>query len=443
LYRKHTALVYGNNMSKKKVMLFSDHPFTHTGIASQCRSVAIQLLKNGYDVFVLAVLAEIPDAMSKNTIFKTSDGEIKVQITDKFENVSQLLKLLQTEKPDVLVLIQDPHYYYQTFLQSPGIRNHIPICFLHIWDTQLVPEPEGTPHYNLSLYECVDSIGTASLQTHEFVNAVLARQKYGVKPIVKYTGLGRDENIFKPLPEEEYGNLKALLTNGKEFDFIALVNNKNQTRKHIPDTVEAWRLFNESLTKQEADRTLLILHTQARPHHKQIGLGTDLNQICTALAPKCNIVLDSTPLNEEQLNQLYNASDVFINAASSEGFGLTSHEASLAGRPLIINNTGGLKDQSGNRKGEWCYVLKNHRTIIGSVATPYLYDEIAEIDDISNGFKYWYHMTREERNRRGLKGRQWCLSKGLTSEDFSKKSVDLINETLNTFKPRPLFNIYE
>ena len=427
-------------MKKPHVLLFSDNPFSHSGIAAMGRHICFQLLKQGFDVSVLAVMQAIPPGLAQNTIHKTEYGNVKVKITKSFADIPVLFAYMQEVKPDVLVLSQDPHFYYQLFQHTPVIRKDIPIVFLHIWDTNLVPQLEGTAHFNLPMYESVDAIGAVSHQTHTFVNNVLTKQQYGKKPLVKYIGLGRDPEVFKPLPEAEYAEIKKDLVGEKAYDFIALLANRNQHRKHIPDTVEAWRLFNESLPADQATKTCLVLHTQPVPPGNSGPVGTDLNAVCTALAPKQNIVLSCQPLPEPQLNLLYNVADLCINCSSSEGFGLTTNEAALAGRPLLVNNTGGLKDQA---RPEFAYITKNHRTIIGSPLTPYLYDELAEIDDIANGFKYWHNVPRAERQRRGLLARNWALTQGLNSEAFSLKTVELIKETINTFTKQPLFAIYE
>jgi hypothetical protein len=135
----------------------------------------------------------------------------------------------------------------------------------------------------------------------------------------------------------------------------------------------------------------------------------------------------------------------------------------LAGTPVILNGTGGMVDQAGfvddqgnpivwslpfkqnlnqYKHGEWCYVLPNRRTIIGSPMTPYLYDENASIEDIVRGLQYWYDKTNEERESAGLKGREFAIKAGLTSNSFSKAVVKDLQQTMNAFKPRPTVNLF-
>ena len=424
---------------KKRVLIFSDNPFGHSGIGAMCKHMCIQLLKQGFEVAVLAVMNSLPPGTGPNNIHKTEFGDIKVKITQSFADIPVLFDFMREIKPDLLLLSQDNHFYLELFKHTPAIRRDIPILFCAIWDTYLVPQPTGLYHYNLPHYGSVDAIGTVSHQTTTFVNNVLTKQEYGKKPIVNYIGLGRDPELFKPLLESDYTELRKKLTGNKDYDFIAFWCGRNQHRKHASDAIEAWRLFNESLAPEQANKTLLVLHTQAVPGRGQEMVGTDLNAVCMALAPLQNIVLDCSPCPEPQLNQLYNIADVYINNSSSEGFGLCANEAALAGRPLILNPTGGLKDQICK---DGCYALQNNRTIQGSPLTPYLYDDLVPIESIVNGFQYWYNINKDERNNRGLLNREHALANGLTSEAFSLKVVELVKTTLANFKPQPLFNLY-
>ena len=54
-------------------------------------------------------------------------------------------------------------------------------------------------------------------------------------------------------------------------------------------------------------------------------------------------------------------------------------------------------------------------------------------------------MNPSDRNRKGLKGREWALSKeaGFTSHIMTQGIVDGINETIDNFNPRPPFDLIE
>jgi glycosyltransferase involved in cell wall biosynthesis len=58
-----------------------------------------------------------------------------------------------------------------------------------------------------------------------------------------------------------------------------------------------------------------------------------------------NFIFSDKKLSTEQMNYLYNATDVQIQLTSNEGWGLSLTEAMLAGNPIIANVTGGMQDQ--------------------------------------------------------------------------------------------------
>jgi len=441
------------NTAKQKILIFSDPPFSTSGVSGECQHICVDLLKNNYEVVVLATVNSPRERpLPKIETVTTPYGPVKIIPAHDFNDMDSFMKAMAMEQPKCLLLFQDPHFFDAVFQSAQMIRQKCPIVFFHVWDTELSPHPDGRYHWNLPIYESCDGIGTISKQTQWFVTNALTKSKYGKQPIVQYCGHGRDPEVFKPIPDSDVKPVKDQLFGNKDYNFVALVNNRNQWRKKLPDTIMAWRLFNESLPKVESDKTLLLLHTEPAT-----VAGTDLDHVIRALAPNCNIRISHQKCNEDTINRMYNCADVVVNVANSEGFGLTTHEASLAGIPLIANCVGGLRDQLGyddewteanfneskhKRHGEWVYPLFGQRTIIGCPQTPYLYEYAASIDDTANAFKYWYNVSPEERKRRGLKGRQWCLDQGLTADGFSSRLTSLVKDVIAGFKPTPMFDVY-
>ena len=54
-----------------------------------------------------------------------------------------------------------------------------------------------------------------------------------------------------------------------------------------------------------------------------------------------------------------------------------------------------------------------------------------------------YELGRKERNKRGLLGREWCLSdeSGFTGKTMSENIIKGIDKTLDNFKPRELYEV--
>ena len=158
---------------------------------------------------------------------------------------------------------------------------------------------------------------------------------------------------------------------------------------------------------------------------------------------ECKIIFSVDKMSAYDLNALYNISDVVVNIASNEGWGLSSTEALLAGTPIVNNVTGGLQDQMRfeNDKGEWITfdkkfstnnqksfdkhgkwakpVFPSNRSLQGSPLTPYIFDDIVDYKECAEAIYYWWMMNDEDRVKAGLIGREHFMK----SEIESKRSV--------------------
>ena len=443
--------------NKHKLLIVADDPRGFSGVANQCRHICIRLAKQNNEVIVVGV-TNLQQLQPPSRVKLPTGEEIKIVQSNRFDDMGLILKLMKEEKPDCLVLFTDPHKFSNIWINASFIREKIPVYFVHVWDTHLVPDDTGTAHYNLPIYECCDGIGCISKQTEWFVNKVYSKAVYTKTPYIHYVGHGSDKNIYKPLPPEAYVDVRNNLFGGKQYDFVAMMLNRNQGRKKFSDLIEAWKLFTQSLPKEQADKCALVLHTE-----QVADVGTNLLEVAKALAPSTNIYFSAEKYPEEVINQVYNIADVVLNISNAEGFGLSANEAALAGKCTILNATGGLVDQIGFfdngipiqwtkenynnlasfQHGIWAYPIYGQRTIIGSPHTPYLYDYNASIDEVVKGLQYWYDVPKEERNCRGLLNRQFALDTGLNSTDFSINVEAGIKKTIADFKPVDLFHLYK
>jgi hypothetical protein len=138
----------------------------------------------------------------------------------------------------------------------------------------------------------------------------------------------------------------------------------------------------------------------------------------------------------------------------------------MAGRMIIANVTGGMQDQlrfeddNGNwinfspefpsnhkgtyRKcGDWGIpVFPSNISIMGSVPTPYIYDDRASIEDVRDAILHVYNLPKEVRESNGQKAREWVTSdeSGMSARMMCNNVVESIETTLSKFKPRPRFD---
>jgi len=339
------------------------------------------------------------------------------------------------------------------------IRKIIPITYLNIWDDY------PAPMYNSPYYEACDLLMGISKQTVNINKLVLKGKEKN--RIFKYLPHGKNPDIYYPIktPSKEFLDFKNQIFNNKTPEFVLYFNSRNIRRKQIPDTMIAFRVFLDSLPKEKAKNCYLVMKTEV-----VTDAGTDLFKVKEYLLGEeyeDNCIILDTKFSEEQLNWLYNIADAQILLTSNEGWGLSITEAILSGTPIIANVTGGMQDQmrftdeDGNwftpsadvpsnhkathkNHGEWAFpIYPSSRSIQGSPATPYIYDDRCSWEDAVEVIKEVYNLSDEERKSRGLKGREWALSDeaGFTSKHQGIRTIEALDELFATWKPREKYEV--
>jgi glycosyltransferase involved in cell wall biosynthesis len=451
---------------RKKILLLTDDIRVTSGVAQIGREMVVNT-SHRYNWVQLAGAVQHPEkgkrfdlSAETNKQAGIEDSSVILYPTDGYGNPDLLRQIINIEKPDAIFLITDPRYFVWVFQMENEIRKKIPIAYLNIWDSF------PAPMYNKEFYESCDALFGISKQTVN-INKIVLGDKAEDK-IIKYVPHGLNNKNFRLLEEEtdELKEFKKYITRGKEYDFTLLFNSRNIRRKSIPDTILAWKLFTDGLTKEQADKCLLVLHTEPVSDH-----GTDLPAVIEYFFPEGNenIVISNEKLPTEKMNLLYNCADGVILVSSAEGWGLSLTEALLTGTPFIANTTGGMQDQMrfDDENGEWYTpspeVPSNHRktyatcgkwalpvyptnlSIVGSPQTPYIYDDRCSFEDVAERISELYSMSKEERQERGKAGMEWALSDeaGFTSEKMSERIIEGIDELFKVWKPRPDYYIYK
>jgi glycosyltransferase involved in cell wall biosynthesis len=216
--------------------------------------------------------------------------------------------------------------------------------------------------------------------------------------------------------------------------------------------------------KEAAKKCALVLHTNPVDNN-----GTDLYAVRDAICDKeyVNVYFSKDKLAPEQMNLLYNLADVNMLITSNEGWGLSLTEAMMSGTMIIPNVTGGMQDQCRfvDENGEWidfdADFPSNHRgtykehgkwampvwptniSLAGSPATPYIFDDRCDPEDVAKAIKAVYNLSPEERKERGLAGREWAMSDEakMTGEAMSQNIMDCMEEAFENFVPRSRYEI--
>jgi len=455
-------------MTKRTIMLLSDDLRMSSGVGTMSREIVLGTLQH-YNWVQIGGAIKHPEAgkivdMSESVREETGieDAELTIYPTSGYGNQEIVRDLIVRHQVDALLIYTDPRFWGWLFQMEHEVRQHIPIFYYNIWDD--LPYPM----YNRNFYDSVDLLMNISRQTVNIVKNV--RSEYEDWQVT-YVPHGCNTESFFPITSlhEDWEELKSF-RNGladKDIEFIVLYNSRNIRRKMPGDVVLAFKTFCDMLPKEEADKCALLMHTQPRDEN-----GTDLPELVKAVAPDIKIYFSDQKLDNKHMNFLYNMADVTINIASNEGWGLSTTESLLTETPIIVNTTGGLQDQCGFKKddgsyltvddyttewgsnhdgrykecGEWAKpVFPSSISLVGSIPTPYIFDDRCRWDDTADKIKEWYDVGDDERKRCGELGREYAFSEqaGMTAEMMCQGFIDKMDTAFSKWTPRNRYEIFK
>jgi glycosyltransferase involved in cell wall biosynthesis len=470
-----------NKPKKKKILLLADDFRLPSGIGTISKEIIFNTVKH-YDWVQLGAALQHPEAgqgldLSQQIAQETgiTDASVKVIPWNGYGDRNILFALLNQEQPDAIFHFTDPRYWTWLYALEHEIKTtyKIPIIYYSIWDD--LPYPM----WNAPFYASCDMIMGISKQSDNIHREVLKQSGFKVVDYDEYdhvpsdlkwddivTGFvphGLNHNTFKPLVNTNplYKKMLEHYKTKNDVDFLVFWNNRNIRRKQPGDLILAFKHFVDQLPEEQQQRVALLMHTQPIDEN-----GTDLIAVKNVIAPNCKIMFSEAKVTSDELNAMYNIADVVVNIGSNEGWGLSSTEAILSGTPIINNVTGGLQDQCGfeDENGEWIRfdgefatnhtgkykkhgtwvkpVFPSNRSLQGSPQTPYIFDDRAQFEDISDAIMYWYSMTEENRAACGFEGRTWALSNGLTAEQMGNKMIEMMDYLFSVNKqPRPSYTL--
>jgi len=285
------------------------------------------------------------------------------------------------------------------------------------------------------------------------------------KHLLHYVPHGINHDEFKPLDKNDKNlvKIKKEVFQDKEYNFVILFNSRNAHRKHPANLILAFRSFCDSLTKEQANKCLLFMHTD-----KVCDAGTDLVATVKAICPDYKVVLNDKRSTPEEMIAYYNMADVTVNCSSNEGFGLSIAESIMCGTPVVATVTGGLQDQLGltdddgnsysfnlefgtnisgkyKKHGKWSYPLfPKVSNMQGSPPTPYILDDFTNYSDIADALMYWYLMSNEDRELCGQEGRRWSINEGgINAKNMCDQFIKGMDFTIENFVPQKTFGLYK
>lgn len=453
---------------RKKILLLCDDIRMTSGISTMAREIVLGTA-HVYNWVNLGGAINHPEQGKKldisgdtNRVSGIPDASVFIYPFSGYGNQEVIRQLMEIEKPDAIMFFTDPRYWIWLFQMENEIRKKIPMIYLNIWDD--LP----APLYNRPYYESCDALMSISKQTYNINRMVLGDK--AKNKVLKYVPHGINENIFFPITEFMAKENEALEKKKQEIfgdfnpEFVVFYNARNIRRKCTSDLIAAYALFCDKIGKEKASKCALLLHTQVADEN-----GTDLNVVKELLCDPDyqKVYFSDSRLTPEEVNLLYNMSDVTALISSNEGWGLSLTEAMMAGRMIIGNVTGGMQDQMrfvdnegkwinfdenfcsnhfGTYKtcGKWAVpVFPTNLSIVGSIPTPYIFDDRCDFRDVSNAIEDVYKLPVEERKTRGLAAREWVLSDEsmMSAKHMCDNVIWTIEETTSKFKPKNNFEL--
>ena len=449
---------------RKKILMLSDDIRTFSGVGNMAKEIVMNTAHH-FNWLNLGGAVNHPEkgqgfdlSQDINEITGLTDSDVKVIASEGYGTPPLLRSIIRQEKPDAIVHFTDPRYWIWLYQMENELRQTMPMIFYTIWDD--LPYPM----YNREFYRSDDMLLGISKQSVNIVKNVL---KDHPKPewAVKYVPHGIDDSKFFPIINDfEFEAFKENILEKKEYDFVVLHNSRNIRRKNTSDIILSWRTFLDQLPEEKAKRCILLLKTDT-VHEAGTDLPAVINTLCDPEIHKVKII--DQRFQEKELNYLYNCSDAHMFLTDNEGWGLGLTESLTAGKMIIAPVQGGMQDQmrfedekgdwinfttkwpsnaDGRYKkcGEWAMpIFPKTRSLKGSPLTPYIFSTQCSIEDAAIALMKVYKIGPKERNRRGLKGREWVLSdeSNFTAKAMGQGFIDNIDELFKHWKPQPRFSV--
>lgn len=447
---------------RKKILLLCDDIRFTSGISTMAKEIVIGTAHR-YNWVNLGAAIQHPDqgkrfdvCQDTNQIAGIEDSSVFIIPISGYGTPESLRQALELEKPDAIMMFTDPRYWIWLFQMENELRRKYPIIYLNIWDD--LP----APLYNKPYYESCDALLAISKQTAN-INKLVLGDKAEDK-VIKYIPHGINEKVFFPMPKDapEVKSMRKGYFGDEDPEFVLLYNARNIRRKCTSDLILAWATFCDKIGKEKAKKCRLLLHTQRLDEN-----GTDLPAVVDLFCdPEYQkVVFCENRYSPHQMNHMYNCVDAVTLVSSNEGWGLSLTEGMMCGKPIIATVTGGMQDQmrfedengkwidfdenfcsnhfgTYRKHGKWAFpIYPSNMSIVGSIPTPYIFDDRADFRDIATAIAEAYATKMygpEEYEEICKEAREWVTSDEsmMSATNMCKNVIEGIDETFTKWQPR-------
>jgi glycosyltransferase involved in cell wall biosynthesis len=375
---------------KFKILTLCDHPLSTSGVGVQAGALFNGLLNTGKYKFVCLGGAQ------KHSDYKVSQPhpDMVIRPVDGFGTKEQLRQLLLSERPDALFLFTDPRQFIWVWEMVDEIHQICPIAYWHVWDNGPYPA------FNEIWYNSTDLLNCLAYKTYELI-----KPHYPDK--AHYIPHCFPKEIYHPLPKEQMQQMAQNKLGPKADWFKVLWVNRNAHRKMGSDVIACFNEFlNKLQTKYGHKNALMIMHTD--PFDIE---GGNLAEVSNLFGLRDHVMFSTDKLNPGDMNILHNFSDVLINIAKAEGFGLSTLIEMMTGKPIIALQTGGMIRQvidhrDGSENG--VAIPPASQQLVGSQMVPYIYEDFTNHQQVVDALMKIYEMTPEAKETLKNKVLDYC-----------------------------------
>jgi len=397
---------------KKRILLCNDAHFLYTGYAKYGYQLLSKLADTGkYELAELACYGSVNDERDIYARWMYYANHVDEQHPAYQQYISnaqnefgrwRFERVCLDFKPDIVCDIRDP--WMLTFEEISPLRE-----FYH-W--VIMPTVDSAPQKDewIETFTGADGVFTYS----DWGLDVLDKEGNGTIKTVSSAPPGCEIDIFKPVPDKEAH--RDSMGFFSDCNIIGTIM-RNQARKLYPDLFIAFRKFLDRCYREGradiANKSYLYIHCSYPDVGWDIpnlllehGLGnktifTYICKICDnpfcaffrdarTVCPKCHsagAVLPSTTvgLNPQQLSQVINLFDVYIQYAVCEGFGMPQVEAASCGVPVMAVDYSAMQDVVNKTSGIPLKIERMYRDL-GTSAYRALPDNDYCADQIYNFF---------------------------------------------------------
>lgn len=419
---------------KKRILIANDASFLNTGYGIYGKEILTRLHNSSkYEVAELGCYADATNPKIKNIPWKFYPNAVASNDnrTDQYKSNAinqfglwRFNRCAADFKPHIVFDVRD--YWMFSYQESSPLKKY--------FNWVIMPATDSTPPKIEWLYTfCnADVVVPYTNWAKKTLQLSCGNQ---IKLFPKIANAGINPTEFYPLENKSEHKKKYF---GEDYHIIGTVM-RNQRRKLLPDLMLAYKKYLEILkqsnNKELADKTYLYLHT-SYPEDSgwdipalllEYGIADKVFftysckscnnwfpskfqqsiSVCKHCGNKSAAV--SSPVNgipTEQLNQVYNLFDLFVQYAICEGFGMPQIEAASAGLTLASVDYSAMTEIIDNLGGYKIPVIRTFREM--ETNADRVYPDIDKTVEIF--YDYFVNLSEEDRKNNGIMTREKCVS---------------------------------